>query len=315
MVQAHSTKAAERAPRVGGLRRREAIEGFLYITPWIIGFLVFNFGPMLYSLYLSLTRYTIVRDPVFIGIENYVQIFTKDRLFWVAVEKTAIYAGTTVIVGLIGSLLLALLLDQKLRGTNLLRTFFFLPSLTPIVASVILWGWIFQPQLGVLNYILRIMGVENRPGWLLSADWAMPALLVIALWGSIGGSRMVIFIAGLQGIPHELYEAAHIDGASIWRRFMHVTIPLLTPTIFFNTVLGIIGSLSVFAIAYVGTKGGPVNATYFYVLHIYNRGFPDSEMGYAAALAWIFFIVVMVFTGVQFWLQKHWVHYEVGEKA
>src|SRR5262245_11200481 len=268
---------------------------------------------MLYALYLSLTRYSIVREPVFIGLENYIAIFTRDRLFWVALEKTAYYASVTVIVGLTMSLLLALLLDQKLFGTSLLRTFFFLPSLTPIVASVILWGWIFHPNIGVLNYLLRLVGLQG-PGWLTSPEWAMPALFIIALWGAVGGGRMVIFIAGLQGIPGELYEAAHIDGANVWSRFRHVTLPLLTPTIFFNMVLGIIGAFSVFAIAYVGTKGGPVNATYFYVLHIYNRGFADSEMGYASALAWIFFVVIMLFTGLQFWLQRHWVHYEGGAK-
>jgi multiple sugar transport system permease protein len=297
----------------GGLRRREEIEGFLYISPWIVGFLVFTFGPMLYSLYLSFTRYTIVREPVFNGVDNYVQIFTRDRLFWVAIERTGLYAVVTVVLGLCGSLLLALLLDQKLRGTYLLRTFFYLPSLTPTVAAAILWGWIYQPNLGVLNYVLRLVGVQG-PGWLQSAEWAMPALILIALWSSIGGSRMVIFVAGLQGIPHELYEAAHIDGAGLWSRFRHVTVPLLTPTIFFNMVLGIIGALSVFAVAFVATRGGPVNATYFYVMHIYNRGFADSEMGYASALAWVFFVIVMLFTAIQFWLQKHWVHYEGGER-
>ncbi len=274
-----------------------------------MGFLVFNFGPLLYSFFLSLTKYSIVREPVFQGLDNYVQIFTRDRLFWVAIEKTGYYAVVTVVVGLSCSLLLALLLDQKLLGTSLLRTFFFMPTLTPVVASVLIWGWIFQPDLGVLNFLLRSLGLPG-PGWLQSVEWAMPALLVVALWGSVGGSRMVIFIAGLQGIPHELYEAAHIDGAGLWTRFRHVTIPLLTPTIFFNLVLGIIASLSVFQLAFVGTKGGPANATYFYVLHIYYRGFADSEMGYAAALAWIFFAIIMAFTGIQFWLQKRWVHYE-----
>jgi len=295
--------------RAGTLRRREALEGLLYISPGLIGFLVFNAGPLLYSLYLSLTKYSIVREPVFTGLDNYVQILTRDRLFWVAIQRTGYYALVTVVVGLTCSLLLALLLDQKLKGTYLLRTFFFLPTLTPIVASVLIWGWIFQPDLGVLNYLLRTVGLEG-PGWLQSVEWAMPALLVIALWGSVGGSRMVIFIAGLQGIPHELYEAAHIDGAGQWTRFRHVTLPLLTPTLFFNTVLGIIAALSVFQVAFVGTKGGPANATYFYVLHIYYRGFADSEMGYAAALAWIFFLIVMSFTALQFWLQRRWVHYE-----
>lgn len=311
MVSPSRTMSVHAKARRGGLRRREAIEGFLFISPWLVGFLVLNLGPMLYSLYLSLTRYTIVRDPVFIGIQNYIDALTKDRLFLVALEKTGYYAVVTVVVGLTGSLFLALLLDQNLFATDILRTFFFLPSLTPIVASVFLWGWILHPNIGVLNYLLRQIGVSG-PGWLTSPEWAMPALFIIALWGSIGGGRMVIFIAGLQGIPRELYEAAHIDGANIWARFRHVTIPLLTPTIFFNVILGLISALSVLAIAHVGTRGGPVNATYFYVLHIYNKGFADSEMGYAAALAWIFFVIIVVFTGIQFWLQRHRVHYEGG---
>ncbi|MCL5942333.1 MAG: sugar ABC transporter permease [Actinobacteria bacterium] len=301
------------ARRAGGLRRREAIMGFLFISPWIVGFLVFALGPMVYSLYLSLTQYAIVRDPVFIGVGNYVTAFTKDRLFWLALEKTAYYATVAVTLGVTGSLLLALLLDQGLRGTYLLRTFFFMPSLTPVVASVLIWGWILHPQLGALNYLLRQVGIKG-PGWLASAEWAMPALLIMAIWGSVGGGRMVIFIAGLQGIPQELYEAAHIDGAGVWHRFRHVTLPLLTPTVFFNMVLGIIGAFSVFTVAYVGTRGGPVNATYFYVLHIYNRGFADSEMGYASALAWVFFVIILSLTGIQFWLQRHWVYYEGAQR-
>ena len=301
------------ARRAGRLRRREAIMGFLFISPWIVGFLVFALGPMVYSLYLSLTQYAIVRDPVFIGVGNYVAAFTKDRLFWLALEKTAYYATVAVTLGVTGSLLLALLLDQGLRGTYLLRTFFFMPSLTPVVASVLIWGWILHPQLGALNYLLRQVGIRG-PGWLASAEWAMPALLIMAIWGSVGGGRMVIFIAGLQGIPQELYEAAHIDGAGVWHRFRHVTLPLLTPTVFFNMVLGIIGAFSVFTVAYVGTRGGPVNATYFYVLHIYNRGFADSEMGYASALAWVFFVIILALTGIQFWLQRHWVYYEGAER-
>jgi multiple sugar transport system permease protein len=298
---------------VGALRRREAIEGVLYISPWIVGFLVFNFGPLLYSLYLSLTKYSIVRDPVFIGLDNYVQIVTRDRLFWVAIQQTGYYAVVTVVVGLTLSLLLALVLDQKLVGTSFLRTFFYLPTLTPIVASVIIWGWIFHPQLGVLNYLLARVGVAG-PGWLQSVEWAMPALLVIALWGSVGGSRMVIFIAGLQGIPHELYEAAAIDGASGWHRFRHVTVPMLSPTVFFNLVLGVIGALQVFASALVASKGGPAYATWFYALHIYNEAFVNFKMGYAAALAWIFFVIVLALTYVNVRLSGRWVYY-AGESG
>lgn len=294
-----------------GMRRREAIEGYLYISPWLIGFLVFSFGPMLASLYLSFTNYNIIKDPSFIGIDNYIFIMTKDRLFWTALERTALYAVASVIIGVGGSLLLALLLDQKLKGTVIYRTMFFLPSLTPIVASALLWGWIFQPQLGILNYLLIQVGITG-PGWLSSIEWALPSLIIMGLWGSLGGGRMIIFLAGLQGVSQELYEAAAIDGANAWSRFRNVTLPMITPTIFFNLVLGIIGSFSVFTVAYIATNGGPANATYFFVFHIFNRGFKDTEMGYASALAWIFFAILLVFTLIQFQLQRRWVYYEEG---
>ncbi len=289
--------------------RREAIEGYLYITPWIIGFLVFTLGPMVASLYLSFTRYNILRPPIFVGLENYIFIFTRDRLFFESLLRTTYYALGTVVIGVIGSLLLALLLNQRLVGTSFWRTCFFLPSLTPIVASALLWGWIFHPDLGLLNTTLARIGIQG-PGWLGSVEWALPALVIIALWGSLGGGRMIIFLAGLQGVPQELYEAASMDGANVWTRFRHVTLPMITPTIFFNLVLGVIGSFSVFAVAYVATQGGPARATYFYVYHVFARGFQDFDMGYASALAWIFFLILLIFTGIQFRLQRHWVYYE-----
>jgi multiple sugar transport system permease protein len=294
--------------------RREAIEGFLYISPWIVGFLVFTLGPMLASFYYSLTDYNILTEPHFTGLSNYVRIFTHDRLFRVALQRTFYYAIASVVLGVGGSLLLAVLLDQRLKGVSLLRTLYFLPSLTPIVASALLWSWIFQPQFGILNYLLSKIGIQG-PGWLADPTWAMPALIILALWGGLGGGRMIIFIAGLQGIPIELYEAANIDGAGTWTRFRHITLPLLTPTIFFNLVVGIIGSFSVFTVAYVATAGGPANATYFYVFHIFNTAFKDLDMGYAAALAWIFFLLLMILTAVQFVMQRRWVFYEEGPRS
>jgi multiple sugar transport system permease protein len=303
--------ASTRRPAAGGLSpsRREAIEGVLYISPWILGFLIFTLGPMVASLYLSFTRYNILRPPTFIGLENYIAVFTRDRLFYESLQRTAYYAVVTVIIGVTGSLLLAVLLNQRLKGTSLLRTFFFLPSLTPIVASALLWGWILHPDLGLLNYALRMLGIPG-PGWLNSTEWAIPALIIIALWGSLGGGRMIIFLAGLQGVAQELYDAAAIDGAGTWQRFRNVTLPIITPTIFFNMVLGVIGSFSVFSVAYVATQGGPARATYFYVYHIFTRGFQDNDMGYASALAWVFFAILLVFTAVQFSLQRYWVYYE-----
>lgn len=289
--------------------RREALEGVLYISPWIVGFLIFTLGPMVASLVLSFTRYNILRPPTFIGLENYLIVFTRDRLFYESLSRTAYYATVTVLIGVTGSLLLAVLLNQRLLGTTILRTCFFLPSLTPIVASVLLWGWILHPDLGLLNYGLRLVGIQG-PGWLSTTEWAIPALIIMALWGSLGGGRMIIFLAGLQGVPQELYEAATVDGANAWQRFRNVTLPIITPTIFFNLVLSVIGSFSVFTVAYVGTQGGPARATYFYVYHIFARGFQDYDMGYASALAWVFFAILLLFTAVQFYLQRHWVYYE-----
>jgi multiple sugar transport system permease protein len=297
--------------RGGGLSstRREALEGFLYISPWIVGFLLFTLGPMLASLYLSFTRYTMIRPPDFIGFDNYVVIFTQDRLFLDSLWRTTVYAIATVIIGVAGSLGLAMLLNQRLVGAAFFRTLFFLPSLTPVVASALVWGWIFHPQLGLLNDSLRLAGIQG-PGWLTTVEWAVPALIIIALWGSLGGARMIIFLAGLQGVPQELYEAASMDGANVWSRFRNVTLPIITPTIFFNMVLGVIASFSVFTVAYVATQGGPARATYFYVYHIFARGFQDFDMGYASALAWVFFAILLAFTAVQFRLQRHWVYYE-----
>jgi multiple sugar transport system permease protein len=293
--------------------RREAVEGFLYISPWILGFLIFGLGPLGASLYLSLTHYNVLKPPEFVGLDNYVYAFTHDRLFYVALERTTYYAVAAVTLGVVGSLLLAVLLNQRLKGTVAFRTMLFLPSLTPIVASALLWGWIFHPQLGLMNSGLRLIGVQG-PGWLTTTEWALPSLVILALWGGLGGGRMIIFLAGLQGVPNELYEAASMDGASGWDRFRHVTLPMITPTIFFNLVLGIIGSFSVFAVAFVATGGGPVRATYFYVYHIFITAFQNSEMGYASALAWIFFAILLVFTAIQFRLQRYWVYYESESK-
>jgi multiple sugar transport system permease protein len=289
--------------------RRDALSGYLFISPWILGFLIWVAFPMVASMYLSLSRYTIIKPPEFIGLENYrTALLGLDKQFWPSLGRTGYYALLNVTLGISGSLLAALLLNQRLVGTVLLRTLFFLPSLTPIVASVLLWQWIFQPEIGVLNFLLAEVGV-NGPKWLQSTTWAMPSLIIMALWGGIGGSRMIIFLAGLQGVPQELYEAASIDGANWWHRFRNVTLPMLSPTIFFNMVLLIIGSFSVFSVAFIGTDGGPAYATYFYIYHLFNNAFRFSNMGYAAAMAWLFFILMLAFTFVQFRLSDRWVFY------
>ena len=267
---------------------------------------------MLASLCLSFTNYSITGSTSFVGVKNYVYMLTRDRLFWGAVGKTFYFATVVVIVGTTGSLACALLLNTGLRGTALYRTAYFIPSLTPIVALSLLWTWILQPQYGPLNGMLSRLGIP-APGWLASPAWAIPGLLLMNLWGTIGGSRMVIFLAGLQGVPQELHDAAHVDGANGWQRFVNVTLPMLSPTIFFNLVLGIIGGLKVFAAAYVATGGGPAYATWFYLMHLFTQAFQFLEMGYASALAWFFFAVVLALTLVQFTVSRRWVYYE-GEQ-
>jgi multiple sugar transport system permease protein len=293
------------------LERREAILGYVYISPWLVGFVVFMLGPMLYALFLSFHEYTIVSPPRYCGLDQYVLAF-NDRLFWKAVRNTVYYAALVVPSSVIGSLLCAMLLNQKLIGRVLFRTLFYLPSIVPIVASTLVWVWVLNPDVGILNYWLSRIGVQGPP-WLLGTKWAKPAIILISLWASVGGSQMIIFLAGLQGIPRELYEAALIDGANAWQRFWSVTLPMLSPTIFLNLVLALISSLRVFASAYVATQGGPARATYFYVLHMFFNGFQFLRMGHASALAWIFIVVVAGLTIVQFRVGGRWVYY-AGER-
>jgi multiple sugar transport system permease protein len=296
------------AKRFWTLRRTEALSGYLYISPWLLGFLVFTLFPFVASAYLSLTNYTILSAPRFVGLDNFGTILTRDKLFWGSMRRTLFYAGVSVPLGILGSLFCALLLNQNLKATSLWRTLYFLPSLTPIVALALLWKWLLQPDFGLLNLLLGKVGIPG-PGWLGTPEWAIPALIIMALWGGIGGGRMVTFLAGLQGVPKEMYEAAEIDGAGTWHKFRHITLPMISPSMFFNLVLGIIGALQVFAVAYVSTEGGPAYATWFYVLHLFTQAFKYMNMGYASALAWIFFVVVLIFTYVQIRASGRWVYY------
>jgi multiple sugar transport system permease protein len=294
------------------LRRREALQGYLWISPWIIGFLVFTFGPMLASLYLSFTKYKVGGTPEWIGTANYVEAFTGDNLFWPSLGRTAYYAVAAVGLGVFLSLLVAILLNQNIKGRSVLRALYYLPSLTPVVALAILWKWLLNPEQGMVNWLLSLVGIPG-PAWLTSREWAIPALVLVALWASVGGGRMVIFLAGLQGVPRELYESAELDGANALQRFRHITVPMISPTILFNLILGVIGSFSVFSISYVATEGGPNYATWFYMLHLYYNAFDFFQMGYASALAWIFFVIIVVMSLIQIRLSKRWVYYEFSE--
>ncbi|MEZ4679715.1 MAG: sugar ABC transporter permease [Caldilineaceae bacterium] len=282
--------------------------GYIFLLPWALGLIIFILGPILASAYISFTEYEIISSPRFIGMENYIKAFTDDTLFWPSLGRTFTYTLAVVPLGLTGSLLLAILLNQGLKGTNLFRTLFFLPSLTPAVALALLWTWLFHPSVGPINVALSWFGIDG-PGWMTDKSWALPALIIISLWAAIGGNSMLIFLAGLQGVPQELYEAAEIDGAGLWAKFRSVTLPLITPTLFFNLILGIIGALKVFTLAFVATLGGPSYATWFYALHIYRQAFEYFRMGYGSALAWIFVIVLLIFTFIQLRFSQRWVYY------
>jgi multiple sugar transport system permease protein len=297
-------------------RAREEIAGWLWTSPWLLGFFLFVFGPMVASLYLSFTKYAIGGTPQVIGLDNFVRALSgKDDLFWPSMGRTVEYAFVMVPIGIGLSLLAAMLLNQGLKGTSVFRTLFFLPSLTPIVAAAVIWRWLYQPDFGAINWLLWQLGVDEGPRWLTSPSLALPSLMLIGLWASVGGGAMVIFLAGLQGVPRELHDAAAIDGANAWQRFRNVTLPLMTPTIFFNLVIGIIAALKVFALAVLATQGGPNYATWFFNLHLYNNAFQFFEMGYASALAWIFFLLVVTLTFLNVRWSRSWVYYEGEERA
>jgi len=292
--------------------RRRAILGYLWISPWVVGFIVFTLGPTLASLVLSFTQYNVMSPPVWAGLQNYVYAFTQDPQFWTSLLKSASFAVEFVPIGIVISLCLALLVTARHRGTSIFRTVFFMPGLTPIVASVLIWQWLFDTQVGPVNYALNLVGVAG-PGWFGSTTWALPAMVIIALWGSVGANQMVIFIASLQGVPQEIYDAAKVDGAGRLQRFRAVTLPMISPATYFNLVLATIGALKVFELAFLTTQGGPSYATWFYMLQLYQTAFENFDMGYASALAWIFFIVVIGLTYLQVRWSETWVYYEGGE--
>ena len=292
------------------LRHVEELHFFIFISPWLIGFLVFIVGAMGASLYFSFAKYDILTSAVFTGVTNYIEIFSNDRIFRKALRVSFTYSLVVVPAALVLGFALSLLMNQKVKGIYTFRTIFYLPAVVSGVGVALLWQWIFNPRYGILNQIISWFGVEG-PGWHLDRHWALPALMIMSLWGVGGG--MIIYLARLQGIPKELYEAAEVDGASLFGRFRHVTLPMMTPVIFFNLVMGIIGSLQTFTQAQVMTQGGPNYATMFYVLYLYQR-FRALKMGYASALAWILFLIILLLTLVVLRSSSFWVFYESGEK-
>ena len=302
-------------------RRGETLKGYLFASPWLIGFFGLALGPMIVSFGLSFLEWKGINaeNIRWVGLGNYAEA-CRDPDVLTALWNTAFYSFLSVPLVLMVALGLAMLLNQELRGIALFRTIFYMPSVIGGVATIMMWTWVFNPDYGLLNgalrWVLGVLGSVGVPGlagaelprWLMDDQWAKPSLILMHLWGA--GGAMLIFLAALQNVPDSLYEAADLDGAGRWRKFVHITVPQISPAIFFNLIMGMIGSFQVFAQAFLMTNGGPNKATLFYVLYLYNKAFQDFELGYASALAWILFVIIMFFTLLVVRSSKMWVYYE-----
>jgi len=284
----------------------ETRDAYLFILPWVIGFIFFTVGPMLASLYISFTRWEIVTPSEWVGLTQYVRLIQDDR-FYLSLYNTAYYVFLGVPLHLFLALLAALAMNINLAGVRIFRTLYYVPSITPVVANSILWLWIFHPQWGLANAFLQLLGLEGLY-WLQDPRLSKPSFIIMSFW-SIGG-QMIILLAALKGISPTYYEAAEIDGAGLLRQFRHITLPLLTPALFFNLILAIIGAFQVFTQAFIMTQGGPSYSTLFYVLYLYRMAFENFRMGYASAMAWILFVIILLFTLIQFRFSNLWVFYE-----
>lgn len=302
-----SGRAGRSRPAMPAHRRKEALTFYLFISPWVIGFVAFLLGPMLFSIYLSFTEWDSFTAPVWVGLDNYITLFTDDPIFLKVMWNTAYYSLISVPLGMVASLFIANLLNKKVRFRKLFRTLVYLPHLIPIVAVALIFQMVFAPEAGPLNQALALIGIDG-PNWLRDADWVKPALILMSLWQAGGGT--ILLLAGMNGIPKELYEAAEIDGASGFRQFWSVTFPQLTPVIFFNLIMGIIGSFQVFAQVFILTGGGPDNASQMAVPMLFDEAFRFYHMGYGSAIAWILFVVIMAFTALAFATSGRWVFYE-----
>lgn len=292
-------------------KQKEAITGYLFFLPALIN-LVFLLGiPILYALYISFTDYNLYNDMNFIGLQNYRNLF-NDRLFYKSLENTLFHVIFSIPVNTTIGISLALLLNnQQLKGLKIFRTTFLLPTVVSGVAVTLLWQWILDPNFGLINSFLMNFGVQG-PGWLTDSAWSKPSIVLMNSW-SVGGT-MMIYLAGLQGIPKTLYDSATIDGAGSFRRFWHVTVPMLSPTIFFNMITGAIGAFQVFTEAYIMTGGGPNNSTLYYAYHLYNKAFSDLQLGYASAMGWILMLITLVLTLLAIRISTKYVHYEGGQR-
>ena len=281
---------------------------FAFTSPWIIGFLSFGIYPIIISFYYSLCQYDVLREPMFIGLENYRTILYEDAYFWKTIWNTLYYTIFRVPINIFLSLLIAILLNRTLKASGLIRATFFLPSLISGVALSVIWIWIFNPQIGLLNTILAFFGL-NGPLWLQDENWSKLSLVIMSTW-SIGGGRMLVFLAALQNVNPNLYEALKLDGGNDLQCFWHITLPLISPVIFLWSVIEVIASMQIFTEAFIMTKGGPLESTLFYNLYLYNQAFENFNMGYASALAWILLVITLIITLAQFRLSKKYVYYD-----
>lgn len=296
-------------------KKQEALWGLLFVSPFIIGFLIFMLGPMLFSFYGSLTNYNLTSKMDFIGFDNFTRMFTQDELFWKSLYNTGYYVLFNVPLTAVGSVLLAVLLNQRVRGMSVFRTIFYLPAILSGVAVYVLWMQMLSPTSGLINTVLAWVGVEG-PAWLFNPEWTKPALILMKLW-SVGGA-MLLYLATLQNVPNQLYESAEIDGASAFKRFRHITLPLITPIIFYDVVTSTIGAFQIFQEAYVMTESGtngPANSLLFYNLHMWNKAFVAFDMGYAMAMSMVLFVIVLGLTFVNLKLAPRWVHYGGGRNG
>jgi multiple sugar transport system permease protein len=288
------------------LQQRRTIMGYIFISPFILGFIFWFLIPALVAGYLTFQKWNLIAPPQFVGMQNIEKLF-NDPLLLQSLKATFVYTLLSVPLSLLVSFFLATLINNKVRGIAIFRTIYYLPSIVPAVANALLWAWMFNTEFGLINVFIRALGGAKVP-WLQDTGWAIPAFVILSLWGT--GGSMIIFLAGLQGIPDIYYEAAEIDGAGRWAKLRHITLPLMSPVIFFNFVLGFINSFQIFTLAYLVTNGGPENATLFLVLYIYRTAFRSQNMGYAAALSWLLFLILMVLSFIVFKYLGSRIYYE-----
>ena len=296
--------------RIKKILNKQKFWGYVFVSPWVMGFLIFGAYPIIMSLYYSLCQYDVLRVPQFIGLRNYNELLFHDNYFWDSIWNTLYYLILRTPLVIIGSLLLAVLVNNSLKGMKFFRTVYFMPSIISGVILSVLWMWLLNPEYGLINITLGFFGIQG-PLWLVDPVWSKPAIILMSIW-SIGGGRMLVFLAALQSIPAQLYEALELDGGGWWNKFRFLIVPSVSPVIFLWTIIEVIFALQVFVEAYVMTKGGPLNSTLFYNLYLYNKAFDDFDMGYASAMAWLLFIIAMVITYIQFKMSKKWVHYSGG---